>query len=122
MSDWPYEQTELSSGVYTATLLDHQGVVVPALDSLVVWLRDVRTGTYINEREGQSLLDANGGTFAAGVLTWAMDPADHMIVGSRSVERHEAVFEATWDGGAKAKTWRVQWLVSNFVPIPVTSP
>jgi hypothetical protein len=110
----PYEQTERSSGVYTATLLDEDGAAVTALDTLVVWLRDVASGTIINSRNGQSLLNANGGTFSAGVLTWEMSPADHAIVGTRTHERHEAEFSAVWDSGAKRKTWKVQWLVTNL--------
>lgn len=112
----PYRHTERSSGVYSATLLDETGATVTALDTVRVWLRDVATGQILNSRDGQSLLNANGGTFSAGVLTWQMAPADHAIVGGNALERHEAVFEAVWDT-TKAKTWRVYWDVANFVPI-----
>ena len=112
-----YTQTERSSGTYTATLSDENGDAVTALDSLVVWLRDVSSGAYLNSREGQSLLNANGGTFSAGALTWAMEPADHAIVGTGPIERHEAVFRATWDSGTKSKTWSVQWDVTNYAPV-----
>lgn len=112
----PYAQTERSSGVYTATLLDESGAAVTVLDSLVVWLRDVATGTIINSRNGQSLYNANGGTFAAGVLTWTMSPADHQILGSRTIERHEATFKAVWDT-TKSKTWQVHFDVTNYVPV-----
>jgi hypothetical protein len=118
----PQPHTELSSGVYTATLRDESGALVTALDSLQVWLRDVASNTIINSRDGQSLLNENGGTFAAGVFTWTMLPEDHPIIGTRTVERHEAVFMATWASGAHAKTWAAQWLVQNFKPIPVASP
>ena len=112
----PYSQTEGSSGVYTATLLDESGEAVTALDTLRVWLRDVASGQIINSRNGQSLLNENGGAFSAGVLTWTMSPDDHAIIGSSAIERHEAVFEAVWDA-TKAKTWRVYFDVTNFVPI-----
>lgn len=118
MSTTVYSQTERSSGRYTATLTDETGATVSTLTALVVWLRDVATGTVINSRSNQSLLNTNGGTFAAGVFTWQMDPADHQLVGTSKVqELHEAVFLATWDGGAKARSWAVQWKVQNMVPI-----
>lgn len=112
-----YTQTERSSGVYTATLADENGDAVTALDSLVVWLRDLQTGAYLNSRENQSLLNANGGTFSAGTFTWAMSPADHAIVGGDSRERHEAVFRATWDSGTKARTWSILFDVTNYAPV-----
>ena len=118
MSTTIYDQNERSSGRYTATLTDETGTAVSALASLVVWLRDVATGTTINSRSNQSLLNANGGTFAAGAFVWQMDPADHAFVGvGKTVEIHEAVFLATWDGGAKARSWSVQWKVKNMAPI-----
>jgi hypothetical protein len=115
----PYAHTERSSGVYTATLLDEAGNTVTVLDTLEVWLRDIKTGTILNGRDGQSLLNANQGTFTAGTFTWAMVPADHAIVGGdgSQIEIHEAVFRATWDNGAKAKTWHVRWQVTNYPPI-----
>jgi hypothetical protein len=118
MFQQPYPQNELSSGVYTATLRDESGALVTALDTLEVWLRDVRTNTIINSRDGQSLLNTNGGTFSAGVFTWAMTPKDHVIIGRRTVERHEAVFMATWDFKARSRTWNVEWEVMNFKPLP----
>lgn len=112
-----YTQTERSSGVYTATLTDENGTAVAALDSLVVWLRDVQTGAFINSRNNQSLLNTNGGTFSAGVFTWQMAPADHQILGAAVRERHQAVFRATWNSGAKARTWDVLFDVVNYQPI-----
>lgn len=117
MADPIYAQTERSSGVYSVTLSDEDDVLVSSLTTLRVWLRDTLTSTYINSREAQSLLNVNGGTFAAGVFTWAMDPADHQIVGTANQELHEAVFEATW-GSSQARTWRIYFRVTNYVPLP----
>lgn len=117
MADPIYTQTERSSGVYSVTLSDEAGEAVTSLSTLRVWLRDTASGTYINSREGQSVLNTNGGTFAAGVFTWAMSPADHQIIGTGRTERHEAVFEATW-GSGQARTWRAYFVVTNYVPIP----
>lgn len=117
MADPIYAQTERSSGVYSVTLSDEAGDAVTTLTTLRVWLRDTVTDTYINSREAQSILNTNGGTFSAGTLTWAMDPDDHQIVGSGRQEMHEAVFEATW-GSAQARTWRIYFRVTNYVPLP----
>lgn len=117
-----FSVTEKSSSRYTATLLDEDGnpVGVSVMTSLRLWLRDVATQDYINSRENQNILNTNNVTFAAGVLTWELQPADNIIVGSGTPEEHEAVFYATWtdgSGGARARSWAVTINVTNYVPL-----
>ena len=121
MADEVYEITERSSARYTATLLDEAGAAVPltSLTALRLWLRTVRNGTVINARNDQDVLNTNGVTYHAtsGLLTWALAPADNAIISDTGLEFHEAVFRATWDAGAKAKTWRVRIKVVDLAPI-----
>jgi len=121
MADEVYEITERSSARYTATLLDEAGAAVPltSLTALRLWLRTTRSGVTINSRNDQDVLNTNDVTYHAtsGLLTWQLTPADNAIIGSADVEFHQATFRATWDSGAKAKTWTVDIKVTNLAPI-----
>jgi len=92
---------ERSTGLYTATLTDENGAAIVSLLTLTISLYDVRTGTYINNRQQQDALNANNVTFSAGTLTWAVQAADHQMVGARAIEEHRAVFEYTWIGSKR---------------------
>lgn len=109
---------EKSTGSYTATLKDELDVVIPltSMTTLKLSLYDVATGTTINSRTLQDVLNANNVTYHAssGLLTWSVQPADHAIVSTRtdiSVEQHRAVFDYTWSGGAKRDWHAVEFLV-----------
>lgn len=96
-----FDATERTSAIYSATLYDQAGAVVPAstLATLTLTLYDVATGTIINSRNAQNVLNLNGVTISeAGAVVWTMLPADNQIVtASRTYELHRAVFVATWD-------------------------
>ena len=109
---------EKSTGRYTATLTDELGVVIPlsSMTTLKLSLYDVRTGTALNSRTLQDVLNANNVTYHAtsGLLTWSVQPADHAIVSARTdltVERHRAVFDFTWNSGAKRDWHAVEFEV-----------
>ena len=99
---------EGSQKEYSAILKDQDDAPVPlaALTDIVVTLKDVETGEVINDRDAQTVKNANGGTYHAttGALTVLFSELDNVIVtdGSRT-ERHIATFLATWSGG------RHQW-------------
>lgn len=118
-----FSVTEKSSARYSAVLTDEDNAAVglSALTSLRLWLRDVATGTYINSREGQNVLNANDVSFSVsgGNLIWELTPEDNIIVGDATTEEHEAVFYAVWDdgGNTRAKSWSVAINVTNYVPI-----
>lgn len=115
------EFDEGSSARYTATLLDEDGAAVQKADlvSIELWLRDVASGQYLNNRNAQNVLDAHGVTFhdTSGLLTWQLAPADNAIVGDSSEEIHEFIFRVVWDEGNKAKVHRRYIKVKNMVPI-----
>lgn len=117
------EFDEGTSGLYTATLLDEEGLPVPASDlvSIQLWLREIESGEIINDRNGQNVLgdglsgvsfhDTNGG------LSWQIRPADNAIAGTSGVETHEMIWRIIWDEGNKAKVHRRYIKVKNVVPI-----
>lgn len=59
--------------------------------------------TYINGRNAQDALNANGVTVdAIGNVTWQMSYLDNPLVGEPDqAEEHVALFEWTWSGGTK---------------------
>ncbi len=98
--------TEHTSAKYTAQLVDPTlypaGVPAAALQTLVLTLYDLTTGTVINSRNAQNVLNTNNVTIdASGNLVWAIQGADNPIItATLAIETHIALFEAAWTGGA----------------------
>lgn len=109
---------EQTSALYTATLVDETGAVVPgtSLLTLTLTLYDKTTGGILNSRNAQNVLNANGVTIDAnGLVSWTIAPADSLIItNTNDVETHIALFQATWGGGAKALKFEVTLLVKNL--------
>lgn len=107
---------ERTSARYSGTLKDELGNVVPGanLTALLLTLYDLETGTVLNSRSAQNVLNANGVTVdGSGVVVWLMDPADNAIVTTgRSSERHRAVFDIQW-GTGKRSVHRIDIQVDN---------
>lgn len=115
---------ENATSVYQATIVDEDEVAIPAndLDALTLTLYDKGTGTIINSRDGQDVLNANNVTVSAqGVLVWTMQPEDNPIVTPSEVthglEAHIALFEWTWDTTKKGN-YEVQIDVLQIKEIP----
>lgn len=121
-----YTVNEQSSARYTATLTDETGTAVPGtdLEAVNLWLRDVATGEYLNDRDGDNALNVaeSGVTVsAAGVLTWDLAPEDNAClgavegeVGTRAEEIHEAILAILWSSGDRAVTHRFYIRVKNL--------
>ena len=95
-----YEPGE--SGVFTGTLLDTAGTAIPLanISSLTLTLTDARSGTIINSRNAQNVLNANNVTVTSttGALQWLIQPADTTMYDSLySVEDHVAKFTWTYE-------------------------
>lgn len=118
-----FDVTEKTSALYEATLQDEAGVAVAgsSLATLTLTLYDVATGTILNSRNAQNVLNLNGVTVSeAGALAWTMVPADNAITTtSRSYELHRAVFIATWDT-TKQMVHEVEIRVRNIGKVPAT--
>lgn len=89
---------------YSATLQDETGIPISwtELDALTLTYYNQADGAIINGRDEQDILNANDVTVdAEGVLLWALQSADTIIVDtnvtSRQLERHVALIEWTWD-------------------------
>ena len=108
---------ELSTGRYSATLVDELGVAIATLTTLTLSLYDVETGTILNSRNNQNVLNLANVTFAAGALVWSVQPADHAVVGSRELEKHRAVFEYTWSSGTKRDWHALEFTVEAEVEV-----
>ena len=103
-----FEVNELTAAQYTATWSDQTGTVIPAasMTALVLTLEDVDTGTIINSRTAQSILNSNNVTVSSGgVMVWTMQPADNAIVGTiahGATELHRATFKLSYGSGLTA--------------------
>lgn len=102
----------------TTTVTDETGVAIPggSLTAMTVTLYNEADLAIINGRDHANIVAQVDGS---GVLGWVMDPADMAIVDdSLMLEAHRALFEWTWQGGAKAGRYEVQILVSNMAKVP----
>ncbi len=110
----------------TFLLKDGKGNRIPAanLDSLVLTLYDEPTGTIINARTAQTVLNANGGTYTGDATTaageMALGPSDMaMVDATLSLEVHVLLFEFAWDGDVDKKgAHRIRLAVANEVKLP----
>ncbi len=99
---------EGATGDFSATLKDEDDVAISlaSISALTLTLKNATTGTVINSRSAQNVLNANNVTVHAttGALLWEIQPADTTLeVSSESVEEHTAEFELTWASGKKQK-------------------
>jgi hypothetical protein len=114
---------EQTSGRYTATLVDNDGVTpIPGatLTTLKLTLYAIKqdgTDQIINGRNHQNVLNANNVTISAGgLLVWLIQILDTTLVEAIPFERHIAVFEWTWPNGAGKH--EVIFVVRNIREVP----
>lgn len=112
---------EKTSGQMTGTLTDETGAVVPAasLTTLTLTLFDLASGTILNSRDAQNVLNTNNVTVSAlGVLVWTIQPADNAIVNDNLArETHRALFQWTWSAGAKSGKGYQDLVVENLAKV-----
>lgn len=112
---------EGTSGTFTATLVDETGATVSSADltTATLTLFDEATGTIINSRDGQDVLNAHDVTIStAGALSWAFTADDTLIINdARAEEVHRALWTFTWP---TSKTCRAELLVrvQNLQRVP----
>jgi hypothetical protein len=110
-------QVEGTSGRITGTITNDAGTAILP-DTLTLLLYDLKTGTIINSRNRQNVLNLNGVTISgAGGFEWRVSAADNVVVASpNQLERHRALFEWTFAGGqGKAE---IDVLVANLSRVP----
>lgn len=105
----------------TATVEDENGdgLAAASLDTLTLTLYSLEDDTIINSRDGQDVLNANDVTLdGSGNLVWTVIPDDTIIVDTTlNAERHRAVFEWTYDTGAKNGKHVIDMRIINLVKI-----
>jgi len=96
---------------YTATLLDASGaaILLSSISTITLTQFVAGTGTIVNSRDGQNILNANNVTINAtsGLLTWLGQPGDSAIVGTNRapgiLEQHYAIFKVAYLAGVSTK-------------------
>jgi len=89
---------------YQVNLLDFAGVAIPDsdLDALILTLCDQATGTIINSRDGQNVLNANNVSVVEGLVTWQLQALDTAMNNSdRESEIRIALWEWTYSPGSE---------------------
>ena len=91
------------------------------LVTLTLELFDEATAAIINSRDGQDVLDDNGGTVSSvGVVTMELDAADNPVVSETAdvgeLEAHIARFTWTWLSGVRTRTGKheIRFLVRKL--------
>lgn len=114
MADSYISARERVAGEYSFTLRRKDGTILTTLSTLTLTLAIKGTASYINSRNKQDILGAGAGqnnvTFAAGVVTWSMQPADNALAGEAD-ETHIALFE--WTGTNEDDFHEVEIFVPN---------
>lgn len=115
---------EGNTAIYTATLKDEAGTVIPAsaISALTITLSNVADGTIINSRNAQDALNANNVTIHAtsGLLTYTLQPSDTAIQDDEQpYETHRATFQCTYNAGAGQSNWDVDFMIRNLSKVGV---
>jgi hypothetical protein len=114
---------ESTTGLLTFTLVDSagEGVPVSMLTTLTLTYYDVISGTIVNTREVQNVLNANdvsvttAGSPAVTTVEWQIQAADTSMVNpDLTLEYRVAQFRWTWDSGTRHDAYQVQFAVENM--------
>ena len=96
-----------TTGEARYTLRDNDGAVIPSasLSTLTLTLRDAKSGSIVNSRNAQDVLNTNGVTVnSSGALVWTIAIADTTLLDSTlESEEHVGEFLFVTTGGLKGK-------------------
>jgi len=110
--------SEKSTSLLSWVFKDHAGVAVSSanLTTVTVTLYDKATAAIINSRDGQSILNVNGGTAdTSGNGTLKLGPNDNVIVtAARKQEVHVALIQFTYNSGVDAGREELEFTVYNL--------
>lgn len=125
---------EGSTAIYADTLKDEAGVVIPlsammtltltlsVVDALTLLVPNFARGNIVNSRDAVDALNANNVTFhpTSGLLTYVLQPLDTAMQDpAQEFEIHLATWQATYNSGANAATWDVDFLIRNLSKVGV---
>ena len=114
---------ETTTGLLTFALVDSGGAGVPVsmLTTLTLTYYDVISGTIVNARNAQNVLNANdvsvvtAGFPAVTTVEWQIQPADTpMVEPELALEYRVAQFRWTWDSGTRHDAYQVQFGIQNL--------
>lgn len=112
---------EKASAIYSSTLKDASGVVIPLADitalTLSLYSLDDPDRAAINSRSAQSVLNENGGTYHAtsGELSIVLSPLDNVMVDqTRAQERHIGEVRWFYNGGNASGSTVFMVIVNNL--------
>ena len=112
---------ERTTADYTVTLQDKQGNVLAgsAITSLTLTLYALASGTILNGRDGQNVLNQNNVTIDEnGLLVFSLQSDDGAIMnGSCEYETHRAEFDCVFNGGADRSPWDVDFFYRNLTKL-----
>ena len=98
---------------------DDVGIPAAELQSLTLTLFDRRTGQILNNRDGVSILNANGGTVdGAGNGELELTPADNMIFTAGRVEEDHVVLVEWEDANGRVGRHVILLRVENLAKVP----
>lgn len=114
---------EQTTGLYSFTLVDAEGIGLPSteIEALTLTYYDVATRVILNDREEQDVLNTNDVTLATAgdppvtTVTWTLQPSDTIIVDDNwPTEPHAALFRWTWDTGRRHGPHSVIFGIENL--------
>ena len=105
----------------TAVIKDETNTVIPStsLNTLTLTLYNKTDLTILNSRDGQDILNTNGGTVdSSGNFVLTLTPADMIVVHTvKTQETHIALIEWTY-GSGKAGGYEIEFTVDNLSYVP----
>ena len=121
----PFVVREYTTPKYRAVIQDEDGVAIPAASLTTLRLTHYLpvSDAIVNSRDDQNVLNANDVTVSAeGALEWSLQEEDTALAGSITsggwYQDHVALFEYTWDSGAKRNNHEVKFKVLSIHRIP----
>jgi len=117
------EILEQTTPVITATVRDEAGVAISGVNlttlTLTLYSRNDPSYPIINTRDAQDVLNVNNVTVDAnGLLTWALQSGDTtMYDESLDIETHRAVFEWTYNAGARNGKYMIDMPIRNLAKV-----
>ncbi len=110
------EVPEKKTSLLTLALTDEtDAVLTGGVTTCTLTLYDKATRSIINSRNAQTILNANGGAIAAGVLTLTLSDQDNaMVYSAADTEEHVALIEWTWNAGTKKGVKEITFTVINL--------
>ncbi len=98
---------------------DDAALAKASLGTVTLTLYERKTGTILNSRSAQSVLDVNGGTVSStGLLTLILSNLDNALVSqSPSSEEHVALIEWTWSSGTRFGKKELTFTVMNQLKV-----